>query len=313
MRRGYDFIQTLNLLTADQYSDALPTGHYSLLHLRISGTAPGATTDAVLGGIKLNIDHPLYKGDVVDISLPNLRIINRAFGGLVETTNAAGGGGAYAYSAFLPFSWLGYPNALQVTPEDSTVLFMEKEVGGAVTTMLCEVVGLFSPSVPENYIPVLSQRRYNTLGGIQATTVRVKNLIALMLKAATTTDPTSVNITSTYGRSMFAPATLRALSDFAFDVDTTALGIGILPLLTGDISDALGDEYSVGFSGGVGNLDYFTLSADIVNGRRNLSRSVQRNNIAANWARADATPVNAGAVPAPQFDPSTATRGVAAS
>lgn len=291
-----DLIDSLTNITttAGQWSKALPAGHYVGLLVRATGTAAASRDESHIGDLRLTYESPEYTGDILSISFANLRKYNRVQGGIIENTT----GTTFALSAVLPFTHFGQPNSLYVGVSERARLWMNP-CSAAMTSLTVDIYGLRTETVPANYLPLLFQRRFNNLGGIQAEELRVPNLLALMLTDASTTNPTSIVVSArTKPARMFDLGALKAFTDWAFDVESSTLGVGVLSFVSGDIADTLGDEYLIRFSGGSGYLDFITVSAHIMPGLRNLSRNVVQSAITAAWRQAEVAPVDS-AIPAP--------------
>jgi hypothetical protein len=126
-------------------------------------------------------------------------------------------------------------------------------------------------NAPENFIPIISQNRYNTLGGLASQPITIRNLIAIWLKKATTTNPDLITVEASNFSDSFSFASAQYFSDLIFNVESDSLSSIMLPILNTDIADAVNDTVNIKFSGGSGNLDYITISAYFNPLRRDIS------------------------------------------
>lgn len=265
-KQGLDYIKTLNVISANQWSDPLPAGHYLGLELMFYGTHSGSVDPAdALGQVRVNI---AGLGDIVNVSAVNLQTINNFLGGRPEST----AGTDFYASCIIPFTLFGLPNALYIGNKDSVKVFVQK-CQTTATAMSCEISGIYG-NAPENFIPIISQDRYNSLGGLATEFVAVKNLVAIWLKQATTTDPDLISLESNYFSNSFSWKSGQFYSDLAFNVESTTLGSILIPVLNTDVADAINDMVRLKFSGGSGVMDFVTISAHFNRSRLSYTRQL---------------------------------------
>jgi len=283
-----DFIDHMDLATAGQYSKVLPAGKYLGLLIDFAATYSSSISNTILGSVKVNKfgrDNSGVSGDIVNVGIVNLQILNNLLGGLPKDT----AGTAAAFSCIVPFGFFGYPNALY-SDGNNLKMFIDK-AAVTCTTFTADIYGIFG-NAPQNYIPIIQQDRINSLGGISAKDIKVNNLIALLLKDASTTNPTSVVVKTRDRSAMFSLTALKAYTDLAFNVESASLGVSFLNLLNTDISDALNDEVRCNFSGGNGYLDYIAISAVFDKGAQALTRQQVETEIRHRYQDNKVTPPN---------------------
>jgi len=287
-------------ITNGAWGKEWPPGHYDGLWLRATGTTAGASSETIIGNIRLTANAPWGKGDVHSLPFWMLRRLNSHTGGVLETVNAAGGGGVFAYSAFLPASVFGYPNSLWVTPESSVKLHVDPITAAATgVNIACEPVPY--SGAPMNYLLQLAGDRFPTLGGLQTNPLRIPNLVALGLCIASTTDPASVHLKSRRRNWDGVPIHWRRFSSWLWDMEAVTDDFALLPLFERELGQAIGDVYELVFSGGVGSLDYLTVQASMTPNVTDASRAVIRAELATGWADAGVN-VTGGPQPVPQFN-----------
>ena len=290
-----------NLVTTaaiGQWSKEVPPGHYDGFWLRATGGTAGASTEAIIGNIRMVAKAPWGNGDIHNITFPLLRRVNERQGSsLLETVNDTGGV-AFAYSAFLPASIFGYPNSLWVAPGSSVKIHIDPNTA-AVTSCSIAIEPVPYSAAPMNYLLQLGADRFPTLGGLATNPLRVPNLIGLGLSKASTTDPGSIHIKSRRRNWDIVPISVRRFSSWLWDMEAVTDVFALLPLFSRDIAEAIGDTYELVFSGGVGNIDYVTIQATMTPGITEASRNVIRAMLATGFADAG---VNVTGAPQPAAD-----------
>jgi len=282
-----------------QWSKELPPGHYDGVWLRATGVTPAAaSTDALIGNVRMTAKAPYGNGDVHNLPFGMLRRLNERQGGVLETVDAPGGGGAFAYSAFLPASVFGYPNSIWV-PEGAVVKLHLDACTAAITNCLVEVAPVPYSASPMNYLLQLGGDRFPTLGGLATNPLRIPNLIGLGLGIASTTDPGSIHLKSRRRNWDFVPVSARRFSSWLWDMEAVTDVFALLPLFSRDIAEAIGDTYELVFSGGVGFIDYLTIQATMTPGITDASRNVIKAMMAEGFADAG---VNVTGSPQPTAD-----------
>lgn len=265
-KQSLDFIKTLNVKDSNQWSDPLPAGQYLGLLLYFYGDYTSSVDPInALGQVRVNIGG---LGDTVNVNAVNLQTINNFLGGRPEST---AGTNFYA-SVIVPFTLFGLPNALHIGSRDEVKVYVQK-AQTTVDNMKCEISGIYG-NAPENFIPIISQDRYNTLGGLATEFVAVRNLIALWLKKATTTDPDLISLESNYFSNSFSWKAGQFYSDLAFNVESATLNSIFIPILNTDVADAINDTVRLKFSGGAGNMDFITISAHFNRSRLAYTRKM---------------------------------------
>ena len=265
-KQGLDFIETIDLQTSSQYSKPLPTGIYKGIDLYFSGAYSSSVDPQDCMGL-LRLKTKRY-GDIFSLELPNLQKLNNAFGGLPDSTS----GTDFHALVQIPFQIFGIPNALHINKSDDFMLYIEK-VKTTTTTFKCEVGGVYGMEA-ENYIPVFSQDRYTSLGGLQSEGIGVQNIMGIMMLPTETTEPDLITIeTERYSNSFSHPmATYN--TDMLFNVESASLGAIIIPFVYGSLSDAISGRGNIKFSGGAGYLDYVVMSAIFDPARQRKSRGI---------------------------------------
>ena len=276
-----NFIETLKDLHyagADQISKTLPQGKYAGLQLEFYGTGTAEVTDEQYGSVRVvKLDsRGGYSGDIVNINIAILRKINNALLGLVHTNN----GTAFAHNVVIPFNY-GFRNALY-SDGSNYELVIEKCNVANVLTCSCRILGL-QANVPQSYLPIIAQKRFNSLGGINSEPIKLKNLMLLAMLDASTTNPTSVVIKSDNRQAMFTIDDAKHYTDLAYRIESASLGLAIVNLINADISDALSDEVTIFFSGGAGYMDYVVVSAHFDNEIRLMSARQVTDAVSAKW------------------------------
>jgi hypothetical protein len=279
------FIETLTNLHytgADQISKPLPKGKYSGLQLEFTGTGSASVDDADYGSVRVTkLDsRGGFSGDIYNINIAYLRKINNALLGLVHTTD----GTTFAHNVVIPFNF-GFPNALYSDGENYEVT-IEKCNTALVTACSCRMLGL-QANVPQSYLPIVAQRRFNSLGGINSEPIKLQNLMVLAMLDASTTNPTSVVIKSENRQAIFTMDDAKHYTDLAYKIESASLGMSIINLINSDISDALSDEVTIFFSGGSGYMDYITIASVFDNDTRVMTNNQVQQAIADKWKSHD--------------------------
>lgn len=281
----HDNLETFN---APRYSDEIPPGNYDGIWLWFSGSLSAAITDLDLGMVRLIADAPWGKGDVHNISIENLRMLNKHFGGVLQEWQDASN---FKFSAFLPASVFGFPSSLYIPDGSSVKLHLSQtRSGSTITACTCEMSLLpFSPR-PMNYLLQLSQNRYNSLGGIVPTPLKVPNLLALGLRKASTTDPDSVILSGRRRAWTINTESARAFSSWLWDMEEASDDIALLPLFSQDIGEAIGDTYKLTFTGGSGYIDYIMLQASLNTPAQKVSAVLARDTVSQGYVDARVGP-----------------------
>lgn len=253
MKYSVDYIKTLDLITSDQYSEPLPAGNYLGLGLYFYGTHSGSVDPVnALGVVKV-----LYQGigDIFRLDVVKLQTLNNFFGGRPDST----AGTAFHAFALIPFKFFGVPNALHITDNTVVKVWLEK-CKATATTWKCDILGIYG-NAPQNYIPIVSQDRITALGGLQSQTIAIRNLIALWLSTASTTNPDLISVASRDYTNSFGFAEAQYLSDILFNVESASLSSIVIPFMFDDLADVVSDRVAIKLSGGSGYMDFITMSA----------------------------------------------------
>lgn len=265
-KQGLDFIETINLQTASQYSKPLPTGIYKAINLYFTGGHSGSVDPQDAMGL-LRLKTKKY-GDIFSLELPNLQKLNNAFGGKPDST----AGTTFHALVQIPFQMFGIPNAVHINKSDDWMIYLEK-TQTTTTTFACEISGIYGMEA-ENYIPCFSQDRYTALGGLQSEGIGVQNIMGIMMLPAETTEPDLITVETEKYSNSFSQACGTYNTDMLFNLESASLGAIVIPFVFGSLSDAISGRGNIKFSGGAGYLDYVVMSAIFDPVRQRKSRGI---------------------------------------
>ncbi len=127
----------------------------------------------------------------------------------------------------------------------------------ACDTALLEVSLIPAEVVRQYYIPILSQTRLTSLGGIQPNEIRLTNLGVIGFFPASSSNPASITVKRGDDLMVFTPATAKAFTNWLYDAEVDNDLTLVSFVKSGNIAELLQGDVQIIVAGGSGYMDMF--------------------------------------------------------